>query len=151
MPSSVAVFGIYIMICLNMHHLYFLTQNWSLRYSTCQIERGGGGELGLRQIHSMKQKKKSWTSIPVVRWSQFHPSRQVHPENQNHIFGSETPRKIWNIYLKITVTAWDAKMCFRLKKKKIKYSTNKELLLPGKKKAQQKTKNRFDFRANVFC
>lgn len=42
-------------------------------------------------------------------------------------------------------------MCFRLKKKKIKYSTNKELLLPGKKKAQQKTKIRFDFRANVFC
>lgn len=86
--------------------------------------------------------KKSWTSIPVVRWSQFHPSRQVHPENQNHIFGSETPRKIWNIYLKITVTAWDAKMCFRLKKKKKKkYSTNKELLLPGKKKGTTKNKN----------
>lgn len=31
-------------------------------------------------------------------------------------------------------------MCFRLKKKKIKYSTNKELLLPGKKRHNKKQK-----------
>lgn len=42
-------------------------------------------------------------------------------------------------------------MCFRLKKKKKKYNTNKELLLPGKKKHNKETKNRFDFRANIFC
>lgn len=101
-----SVFSTCVIICLNMHHLYFLTLNsWSSSW-------GGGAQLGLKQIHSSKL--KSWTSIPGVQWSQFLPSHQVHPENQKPHFFQWDQGKYKIFILKILYPP--IKICFRLRK-----------------------------------